>query len=189
MGTNLSIRRQVPVAFGAGEGELGAAVGTDLVVVIERIATVRTQIRATGGAFLVLLSDRFTTIGAELRPLSSGLRLLFGFYSFVLKTLFQFRTATGANRGIGGDLFVALGAVEAELGSTIRTDRIIRVHLCPTLGAVHLVIHLCIVESFVVQRICGHRIFLASRLCRPGGRRKKAASQQGAAQVGTLYPR
>jgi hypothetical protein len=163
VGANIVIGPQILTALRAAKGELCTALRADDVVSIQGVSTVGAEVHTTRGALFVVLIDRLAAIAAERSSLwlFRCLRLAFGFY--VLKTLVQFGAAVGTNRGIGRNLLVALGAVEAELSPALGTDGVVRVHLGSALGAGHLFVGLGLL---VVKPIFCHRFILASRFSR-----------------------
>jgi hypothetical protein len=133
VGAGLGIGRQILSTFRAGKGEFSAAVWADHLIFFQRVAAVRAEVHATGGAFLVSLFDGRATIGAELGELDFGefnLR-----FSLILKAVGEFGATVRAHSSVCGDLLVADRAVETEFGATMWAYRFFDVHLAPTLRA------------------------------------------------------
>lgn len=143
LGADGGFSSQVLTAFRTGERKLCSAVGASLVFGAQRTAAIRTQVHAARWAFLVLSADRLPAVAA----IGGAATLLFvtaiRFGYIVLELFIQLRSTVGADRGLGRDLLVALGAVETKLGSAVGADGFLGIHVCAALGARH---HLRVIE-------------------------------------------
>ncbi len=137
---DISLGVHILAAFWAGKGKLSAAVGTGLVLETKRGPAVGTQVYTAGWALLVRLSDFFSAVTAKGSPLDprSGPRFGLALHDvgLILKAVVHVRAAVRAYSGVGCDLFVALGTIEAEFRTAVRADRARGIHGCPAFGAV-----------------------------------------------------
>jgi len=156
--TDIVLGVEILAALGTGEGEFSATGGADLIVGIQGTAAVRTEVDAARWALVILFTDWLATIateGGSLDPGAGTFFLVVRLGAFVYKALFEFSATMGTDRCLGRDLFITYGAIEAKLCPAVGTDRIVRIHLAPTLGTEGLFL-LEIVDLLVVSQICGH---------------------------------
>jgi hypothetical protein len=134
MGADVGVRRQVLAAFRTGESELSTALGTGFVLFAKGAAAVRTQVNATGGAFLILLADWLTALPAEGRPFYLRLGLLLGFLQFLF-VLLKAEAAMGTDVGVRRQVFAAFRTGKGELGTTGRAGFVFLAKRAAAVGA------------------------------------------------------
>jgi hypothetical protein len=134
VGADAGVRWQVLATFRTGESKLRTALGTGFILFTKGTAAVRTQVDATGGAFLVLLADWLTALPAEGRPFYARLGLLFGSFQFLF-ILLKVEATVGTDVGVRWQVFAAFRTREGELGTTGRAGFVFFAKRAAAVGA------------------------------------------------------